>query len=772
MKTFTKVLSLFIVLLMVVGCVSGCVGKIKPESVTDKDAVKEYNKIKSDLDKLFYGASSKHPAASNVTALVDLEALTQGNANAVKPGNNQEMSVNASVGKLVVEEADLLKQLGGSLAFNGTAIKGKDGMSLDLGATVSGLTVDFDVDYTDDAFVVNCPFIFTKPVYYDVSSLFDMTGHSSELAVNYALNINKAKITEDLEKWYTEKLGEENQRYLAELLKGCVSADAITVSKETPDELKGNYISFDTKTECVTLTITEDVAKQFVETLGAKVKEDKVVKDIVISFLNCFGDDLLKLMTEKTAEELYNEFVDSFDELKKEVFSESSEDSADADSSDDADGKNERIVVRRYFAGGHCVKNDLVIEDDEEKYLEFTYWDVYANTNAREYGVKLNVEGENWLTAIGGANGTDADISVSFNVYEEGVEVSSDKAEEKTEKVADIKLTAKRSKEGFTANGNINATEDSLKASFEYTNSESVNELKIDASATDFAGKIEYKKNADATSFKADITADEYKIDASYTGIKAGGTLKASIAEGDKVIVSYDGDLTVIDNKATVDADIVIEQDGESVTYNCLAECIVKVEGSKVEYDMDYSITAEKLFELELDLKLGYDQNSSKAPEEPSKDGAYVIDSEDDLDGAEDLLTEAFKALMDEISGNDYTGNYPDYGEIPEITDDVDERMLGYWVCEYEDYSIFYIFRNDQSGVSGYDNEVDTTLFFCSNAEDSTISVVEYKDGELYSYFEGTYIIIGNKLTIFAYGEQLTLTKMDLSSSSQFSPNL
>lgn len=740
---------------------AGCSGKVKPESVTDKDAVKEYNKIKNDLDKFFYSPDAKHPVASNVTSLVGELPDVNELQNSPYYNDNQEIGISASVDKMLVQNQDYLKQLGGSLSLSGTMLTSKDGYNYDLGATVSGLTVDLDIAQNNNSLSITSPFMFTQPIYIDLEAFMAMA--DAESAASMTMSFNQEEIKTALEKWYNEKLNEENQKYLLDMLKDCVSADAVTVSKGTPAELKGDYITFATKTECVTLTITEEVATQFVEKLNDKLSEDAVVKDIVISFLNCFGDDLLKQMTEKTAEELYNELLESFADFEKEITeeSEASEDSADASDASAEEEEDIRIVIKRYFAGGHCVKNDIIFENDEEKFFDMTYWDVYANTTAREYGVKLDIEGNNWLNVIGGANKTDATMNATLNIYEDTVDVSEDEAEEKAEKVGTLKLNASRGEAGISVDGSLTAEED-IEASFEYKQSEAVTELKIDVNTADAVCKADYKRTADEVVSNLDMTVEKFELTYNYNCTKTGGTVKASAKEDGEDLLKLDGVITVAENKYAIDADLKLIDGQDSIDVDVLFECTTKTEGSKNEADVKVSIASKELIELEISAKLLYDTDTDKIPEVPSKDGAYVVDDEADAEGLEGIVTDTFKALLDPFGEDTDIPESDEDMEWPDITNYADENMLGTWLYENAGALKFYTFYDDNTGVSGYDYDVIYGLTYGSDAETSTIIIVETQYGGQPTIMKGTYSIEGNMLTILTEdGEELVLTKSD-----------
>ena len=109
MRSYIKILCLLCALLMVVSCFTACKVKVKPESLTDKEALTEYEKLTNNMDKLFYFADEKHPAASNVTSIIGEIEKPDADINI----NKLEASVAASLDKLTIGGADYLQQLGG-----------------------------------------------------------------------------------------------------------------------------------------------------------------------------------------------------------------------------------------------------------------------------------------------------------------------------------------------------------------------------------------------------------------------------------------------------------------------------------------------------------------------------------------------------------------------------------------------------------------------------------------------------------------------------------
>lgn len=647
MRSYVKILCLLCALLMVVSCFTACKVKVKPESLTDKDALTEYEKLKNNMDKLFYFADEKHPAASNVTSIIGEIEMPEADVEI----NKLEASVAASLDKLTLGGADYLQQLGGPVKLNGSVITGEAGINFDLGATISGLTIDFDAAMDKDGISITSPFMFTKPVYVSLESIRKISAEASD-----APAVDGNAIVEAFEKWYNEKFTEENRKHIADLFKGCIPAEAITVSKATPAELKGVFITFDSETECVTLTITEAVAKQIASNVKTKLASDEVIKDMVISFANCLGEDLLKEMTGKTAEELYNDLIKALTEGESgistmaitpvEALTVSGEES---DASADAE-ENGVIIVNRYFAGGHPVKTDVVVKDAEKEYFNFTAWDAYANTNAREYGMKLSVEGKEYVSLIGGANKTTAEMNAVISFTEEGISINENEATEETKDAGKLTISASRNENGVNVNGTFDMQEENTKATFEYNETAETTTVKAEVATNEFTAKLNYNKAASGTTFKLEAKAADVNVNVDYSNVEAGATFKASFADdaGDNGL-TLDGTKTVSGNKTVYNADIVVKEEGEEagkINLNC--ENTTTVTDTKTESDIKLTAFSEGLLDVGASIKLVWDTNTDKVPVAPTKDGAFEIKGESDLEGIADIMTDMFKGMMGE----------------------------------------------------------------------------------------------------------------------------
>lgn len=689
-----KLLALLCALLMVVGCLSAC-GK--------KDSDDDFAKL-SNAEKLFYYNTEKHPTASNVVSLVDLEKVSFSPAATT---GKYEAGFDASLNKLVYQSNDLLQALGGDVKLGGTVITDLSGAEFDLGATFSGITLDVDIAADDKGLSVSAPALLTKPIYASYSDLYGMGDYSDyndgvgvSTGVNdyaYKLLTNAPDIAAELQKWYEEKLTEKNIQHLISVMENAVPESAITVSKATPDELMGEFITSSSETECVTATITEAVAKQIANSLSQSVSNDETVKDIIASFINCFDDELVSSITGKTADELYDELMRNVSEISLEVSDESKENGLE----------NGVIVINRYFIDSYCVKTDIIIKDDERAPFDFTVWNVYSDNNACQYGAKLTSDGETVFTVIGGANASEAKLNATLNI----------------DKNNTVSLDVQRTADEFKLNAKANIEGAELNA--------------------------EYTSGADTTTAKFGFTADGVIVNADYsanaTGSSFTGTLTSGL-DGFKLegVSSVNGDKTVYNYTFTGTSEGTEFLKG---TVDC--ECETLVNGTKTEKNVSLSVAVDELLAAEADIKLTLDTNTDKQPEKPTSEGAYVITDETSYEGISDIFTDLAKQFFGGASDTPTTSIDPD--------------VVGLWAAEYDENSLIYFeFYEDGYGIYGTDYIGYGYLCIETNVETDEFTLYYLdEDGNVQDTYEGTYSVSDGVLYLTSNGYTDELIKIE-----------
>lgn len=689
-----KLLALLCALLMVVGCLSAC-GK--------KDSNDDFAKL-CNAEKLFYYNTEKHPTASNVVSLVDLEKVSFSPA---ASNGKYEAGFDASLNKLVYQSSDLLQALGGNVKLGGTVITDLSGVELDLGATFSGITLDVDIAADDKGLSVSAPALITKPIYAAFSDLFNNTEAGGSVATdtedgasvtagvnNYGalLLTNAPDIAAALQKWYEEKLTEKNIQHLISVMENAVPESAITVSKATPDELMGEFITSSSETECVTATITEAVAKQIANSLSQSVSNDETVKDIIASFIDCFGDELVSSVTGKTADELYNELMKNVSEISLEVSDESKENGLE----------NGVIVINRYFIDGYCVKTDITAKDNESTSFDFTVWNVYSDSNACQYGVKLAVDGETVFTVIGGANASEAKLNATLNI----------------DKNNSVSLDVQRTADEFKLNAKANIEGALLNA--EYTSGADTTTAKFGLTADGVIANADYSANATGSSFTGTLTSG-------LDGFKLEGT---SAINGDKTVYNYT--LTGTSEgteflKGTVDC-----------------ECETLVNGTKTEKNVSLSVTVGELLAAEADIKLTFDTNTDKQPEKPTSEGAYVITDETSYEGISDILTDLAKQFFGGAS------------DTP--TTNIDPDVVGLWAMKYDENSLIYFeFYEDGYGIYGTDYIGYGYLYVETNVETDELTLYYLdEDGNVEDTYVGSYYVSDGTLYLTSTSDGYT----------------
>lgn len=724
---------------MAVGCFAACgdKGESKDSSgekseMTPEEAKSEYEQLDKTA-KLFYIPAASSPAADKVVSIVDKEEIKKPDIKL----DAFEAAAEITVDKFTASGEDLLQSLGGALNVNGSVLASDSGVNFDLAAAVNGSNIDIDLAADKEGALLTAPFLFSQPVYLSGSIVEEaLNGAGIESAVSSVPSVDLEGIVSALESWESEKLTDANIKHLEDLFKGVIPEDAVTVSEVKAAEFKGNYITSDIAAECVTLTVDKAVYEKMTQGINTNVVTDEVFKDVVVSFLNCFGDELLSSAFGMTAEEIYNEFAE---ELKEELPESSVDDDTGysgeltfrdsqgniritssaieqayvsinamnnnvvvslvftdygkkifydvtkdvAASSDKTlsiyvgdkllasptvnqaiDGSNGafienpdftenpeeaaklaehinkgvsksdvsafynnnnsgQVVINRYFVSGMPAKLDVVVKDDSDV-LSLTYWDVYSDANAREYGAKLSLEGDELLSVRGGANEKTADMDVTLKLTETSVSVTQDSAVAIPKEACLFNLTARRDENGFSANGSAKVSDAGLNATFNMTEKD---------------GNVTAKADADFTDFK---------ISADYAGNAGSGDLNLTFAEanGDNGC-EIKAQTKREDGKYSLNADMSVKVDGQPAgNVNINIEHSVAKNDGKVEQDVKLEITSEDLLEFEASLKLMSDESTDKKPAAPSKDGAYIIENEEDAEGLADIINPSLAEMF------------------------------------------------------------------------------------------------------------------------------
>ncbi len=713
MKMRIKVVGLLCALLIVVGTMSGChfnLGLFGSENVSDRAAEAEYKKLGSNVDKLFYFASTRHPVASNVASFVEKSE------DGAEPIDIEKLyaSANLSLNKLNIEGKDYLEYTGGAVKLDGTALITDDGIyNFDLAAQVMGVSVDMDIAADKDGISIASPFMFEKPFYIDSKAVSAMDDVDSSVP-----SFDAEQITKALEKWYNEKLTEENRQYIAGLFKGVIPEDAITVSKARPEQLKGDYITFDVKTECVSLVLDADTLEAIIEKLQDKLSKDETVKDLIVSFLNCFGDDLLKEVCGKTATELYDELMKNITEEYK------------------ADSKEETLTINRYFAGGHSVMTEIICKDEGMEVFTVTLWDAYANTKARQFGLVITTEDGEGVELVGGANETDISMDASVNF-----------STDDTKKDVEVNIKASKNAEATVIDADYKAADDSVSGTFDYIcNADGV------AVAADFdkdgkdSAALNYSNKANQVKFDLLYSADGTdKAVIKYSSDEAKADFEAKLnVEGENISVK--GDRNTEGNKSTWNIELSDNSSEEVVNIVLEGSVTTKPTGkdSKVTCDYKCFITDTKNSEIAFELKLTADTATDLEPKAPTKDGAVVIDGEFD----EKTLTDNLKPTFMEIVNGIFGGN-------TEVAENVDPDLVGVWTVEYNNQNVYYVFYPDGTGY--YEEDEGYADFVHEVNDDRTQLVLIYSydiNGNPDQYLRFDYVIDGDSVIITFEGDK------------------
>lgn len=596
---------------MAVGCFAACgdKGESKDSSgekseMTPEEAKSEYEQLDKTA-KLFYIPAASSPAADKVVSIVDKEEIKKPDIKL----DAFEAAAEITVDKFTASGEDLLQSLGGALNVNGSVLASDSGVNFDLAAAVNGSNIDIDLAADKEGALLTAPFLFSQPVYLSGSIVEEaLNGAGIESAVSSVPSVDLEGIVSALESWESEKLTDANIKHLEDLFKGVIPEDAVTVSEVKPAEFKGNYITSDIAAECVTLTVDKAVYEKMTQGINTNVVTDEVFKDVVVSFLNCFGDELLSSTFGMTAEEIYNEFAE---ELKEEL----SVPEGDSDST---------VVISRYFVSGIPAKLDAVVNDGSEELINITYWDVYSETNAREYGAKLSLEGDELLSVRGGANEKTADMDVTLKLTETSVSVTQDSAVAIPKEACLFNLTARRDENGFSANGSAKVPDAGLNATFNMTEKDGNVTAKTDADFTDFKISVDYAGNAGSG-------------DLNLTFAEANGDNGCEIKAQTKRE----------DGKYSLNADMSVKVDGQPAgNVNINIEHSVAKSDGKVEQEVKLAVTSEDLLEFEASIKLMSDESTDKKPAAPSKDGAYIIENEEDAEGLADIINPSLAEMF------------------------------------------------------------------------------------------------------------------------------
>ncbi len=428
MKNFKRLMCLALVVLMALTCLFACKKKESGDSGDDKNnpvAVEDaWSKLETNVDKFTYGGSYSDKQKDAVMSLIDLPGFDS----IVETYNKTDVehNISLSLDKLEVQGQDMLTQLGGPVNVGMNSIYNKDATQLDFNIGLGGMSMAANVYANAEALVVKIPML-QQNLYFDLNAISEaMKEASSDLGeagvnniVGMLQSLDMNAIAEKLEGVLTA----ENLSYILNLLADCIPEDAITSENVKLEGFKAGYIS-SIDTECLTLTVTEDVAYNTVANAIKALKDDAKVKEIFVTLF-----DIVKetgLLDEALDGAELGSGAEFYDNLFFEVQTRFEDVSRDPEVKDQVGFK-----IKRYFAKGINVKNSLILDKETmDVDGEISFWNIYEG-NKNESGLLVSIDGQNVLDAYKGA---DADkVTGKLTINADGVEVVADLSKDKVD---------------------------------------------------------------------------------------------------------------------------------------------------------------------------------------------------------------------------------------------------------------------------------------------------------------------------------------------------
>ncbi len=430
MKLFVKVTVLLMALVMLLSVATAC----KDEKTSPvNEAEKAYNALKTDVEKLFHVVETEHPTVTKLASPLGVSFKRTENETKI----NKEAEFNFSLDELQLNGEDKLSALGSSpFTLTGKVLTGEEGNNLSISGTYSGMKVEAQLRADDNGVMISCPVAFNKPYYVPDAAVDEVFASlfSKYTDVNLGeFDVNTVQVSSE---WAKENLTEEKCKHLFELFKDVLPTNDVASEEVVVPELKGDYITEDTKAECITLKLDTKAYDRFITNFSNNYLIDATFKALVISYVDALidngcidveaGYDGNKAFTELSKR--IKDYVKEFDTEKDKV----------------------TVTAKRYFVKGFDVKLDVIVSKNGDTVADASCWNYYTDT-ARQFGANLSLKGEKIFSLAGGANETDADTAISLQTYKEDVVVEDGVADTQRVKGDEIKVNLEVRGQNFKA---------------------------------------------------------------------------------------------------------------------------------------------------------------------------------------------------------------------------------------------------------------------------------------------------------------------------------
>jgi len=611
MIKYNRVFAVLLLVAMLLGVLSACNngdegnGSQQPvangssiadeSTVSEDEALSKFNALESNTDKLFYNASGAYPGANEVVKLgsVDFGMLSD-LREAIENNQNVYSEVSMQFDKLIVDNQDLLKQLGDrGLGLSANVLTNGEDINMNMKGSLQGVDISADMILDDNGLVFDFPLMLKKPLYIDMDFL--MQAFSSEKPVTggtfmsygandtlvydqdyanevedevgaalvFELIANLPELGEKIENWAKQKLTKDSLEHIEGLIKELIPERCITTATVTVPELKGAYITTDTEAECVTLKIDIPALHEILSAVDSKLLTDTVVKDIIVSLVDDMIDTkLFSLLafdaSQISGEKLYEELCNGLKDLLSTY--------------DENDIPDETLIINRYFVNGRNAKTDVVLDVGDEEGFECSFWDVYKD-NARQYGFKMVVDGETLFDVAGGAD---------------------------------------------------------------------TNEASMDAKLANVLTVI-IKRDAESFSVDCVLESDGSKIELAWGETDTNDMFKFALTEGSEKLLDISCTSKNSLNKKDWTVKAVIDDGEDDVEINGTVSVTETKGDDSYGATVSVALNSDGIMDMAFSYSLSYDFNSDKVLEKADPNGAYVVDDEKDLNGLDSILTDAAK---------------------------------------------------------------------------------------------------------------------------------
>jgi len=463
-KRFLKIVSVVVALSLLFSFLSSC----KKNDGRNKNAALEaYNALESDIDKLFYSATTLHSSAGRVASLKSdpLGMFTEMNV-ALMSDKCVETSFELDFNKVVADGEDILAKIDtDSLVLKGNRVTGQLSTNVDFSASVAGVNLEAGIISDSNAIIIDCPSVFQKPFYIPKEAV-------PEVGLEVLKLVSKGDISAlfgslaSVVLCARENLVKGDLEYVFGLLKECLPLNRITSETVTVTEHKGDYITSDIDAECITLSLDSKGLDRFLTNVNNTVLVDDTFKTIVVSLMDAVLDGYSEV--EKDGADYYAVFCNAFKDFILNF---------------DSEADDYGLTVKRYFSEGYNVKLDVELKIGDKHLVSAILWDVYQDAS-RQYGVKVSNNGNLIVDVVGGANADNADLSVKCNVYDDAKEN------------CNLVVTANRKGQSLKANGSLKFPDNCI--DFEWNDDGSKGSVKVTSANKSFSVTL----NAEVTKFE------------------------------------------------------------------------------------------------------------------------------------------------------------------------------------------------------------------------------------------------------------------------------